>query len=516
MSYYGDIVKAGYALLRHHDQTFAVDYRMVGFACRIGGPDYGFGQGYDQNGVMRGITPNWPDATETGDTHGDLTNWGMWQISKQPVLPMGAQTRPIPGWAQVWASTTVPPPTTPGQPAPPPPIAFDALTLWGSSSAPFSGSPFTDDLTGYVLLSAAATAVETDAGLQLADSALTEGWSVNFPTLANPPTTQEKPPSAPGTVSKPPAPTVTVQPTFSAQWDPDTRFQVKTLKLPPGISGVPAKTGGIVVTGTNEYSQEDLFIPCMPNSLVVPHENGLATTGTIFSDLQADNSLDKDRFAYAQTLLRVWQIPSNVQLGPICGGPTVPGSPTHALAIQMGVARGGASSRGAFADTYYGSDGPQQVIGLASNRAYGCLDAGSPTDKHAFPPANGDGDTVTSLHIPVGAYYRLNDDLDAPIPFYEYYETPQCSGSWWETIIAFDSTSQHAHATGLKQGLWRLETKFPLYYNPPPPPPPPNSPGNATTTPPWLDQKTPSVDVKDPTTDPKDAATRCQGPYGGA
>lgn len=391
MTHYADLADQGYHLLRHHDRSFDVKYRLVSFACRIGGPDHGEGEGYDQFGILQGVRPNWGGE----ETHGDITNWLMWKpddaggthdgVNNGTAAPPNSRPRTIPGWAQAWASITL------------------------NASAPGDAN---------------------------------QGGS---------------------TTSNPKSGTVDVLPAFSQAWDADGRFAAKTLPLPPLFDNVPKGIAGVVLAGTNEYKQEELFLPCMPNVLVAPHENGDPNLGTLVYDLTGKDELDRRRRARLQTLARVWEIPRGGVTQAIFGP-----ARAHALAIQMGPARGGVNGRASFADVGDGGGPfPVEILGAASNAAGGCLNVGSVNDKHRFGK-NSDEDTLNSLHISTNAYFYRDAFADAPLAFGGLWEPAGSAGQLWETFLRYDNNSQHSHPTGAKAGLWRLETRVPVFYPPPP------------------------------------------------
>jgi hypothetical protein len=392
--HYNDLRTAGYASLRHHDPTFDVKYRLVSFACRIGGPDRGNGQGIDEFGILQGVRPNWGGE----ETHGDILNWGMWRVD--PQTPSGGTTdksggpggnaRPIPGWAQTWASISQ-----------------------SSASYPDPDPNTTQSQTSTTLGVKPARAV--NAG-----------------------TTRDT-------------------------WKADVRFETKQVPLPPLVDGIPKGVAGITCFGTEEYHQEDLFVPCLPNVLISPHHLGTPTLGTTVYDLLGDDSADTVRKAKLQTLTRVFEIgdpnaPDGV-LQALCGP-----IGKHALAHQMGQTRGGTNSRGAFSDEGDGGGPwPSQTIGLASNAAGGPLQVGSKTDKHGFSFTE-DGDCINSLHLSTNAYFYRDTTFDAPLAFADVWDPPSSSGDWWETLLRYDPHSGHGHPKGLRTGLWRWETKVPFRY----------------------------------------------------
>lgn len=472
----------------------------MSFACRIGGPDRGEGEGADEFGQLQGVRPTWGGE----ETHGDILNWGMWQLAKAPTDGKttdksaattdrtGERGRTIPGWAQVWAAKSA-----------------HASRPSSTDDRPFNIQINEDGTGGIVLyqINQGGPSVAMGDGNQANVNPVT-GEFIPLDFGDAPPGfkidsiyhTVEKVQNALRAVNAGPH-GVDVQPVLNRGWDIDQRFAVKALGLPPGVRGVPAKIGGVVVTGTEEYEQHDLFVPAMPNVLVAPHHDGHADIGSLVYDLTDKDELDKVRNAHLQTLTRVWQIGPNKTLQNLCGRYGF-----HALAIQAGPARGSVNSRAAFADVGDGTASPPaEVIGLGSWQAGGPFHPGSSSDKHSYG-GNEDGDSITSLHIPTQAYFYQDRERDAPIDFSPLpWEKPKSAGDWWLTEIRYDAESKHGHPTGQKSGLWRAETRFPMFY--PPPPPELTSPAldhdKDRQTQPFKDQ-TFTDPVDDDTTDPTD------------
>lgn len=97
----------------------------------------------------------------------------------------------------------------------------------------------------------------------------------------------------------------TVRPVFSRSWDADPRFLEKGAATPPGWPGLPKNWPGIVLVGTKEDSQEDLFLPLGGGPLVAINFAGDPTTASLVCDELPDGKIDKARRARLHSMMRV-------------------------------------------------------------------------------------------------------------------------------------------------------------------------------------------------------------------
>lgn len=238
----------GFLLLRHHDASFDPALRAVMVGARAGGTADRFGSGFDKYGQVQGA------STATGEepTHGDIQLAAMWQFDPSP--PDGSPSRGIPGWGWAWPAVVEHPFTESGLS-----ITVGGATIFSTSSAssdPFGGVP--------------------------SDMAMVTGTKGVAPV------------------------TTSVRTVYSNAWDKDLRFVRKSVALPPGLTGVPNNTPGIVIPGTKESSQDDLFMPIGASGpLIAVNAAGDFHLGTLVADLTPASEIDLAFRARLQTAWRV-------------------------------------------------------------------------------------------------------------------------------------------------------------------------------------------------------------------
>lgn len=267
-------------------------------------------------------------------------------------------------------------------------------------------------------------------------------------------------------------------PVRTAKWDVDTRFAKKKVSLHPSISRLPKEWPGIVIPGTEERRQDDLFFPAGSGPLIAPWHAGDPELGTWVHDATALNELDFDRRAHLQSAFRVYKIPKTC-------GPNLWGNPgARGIAIQMALARGNFAGRAVFADfpeTDMTVNSRAQALAAGSQWIGGCLHVGfGPGDQHT-DATNDDGDTHGPLHFNPLGKWALSPGKDAPFLFTnETFRAHDGPGILREAKLVYDPVPKHPTPCGPKDGYFRWQVRIPIYVPPPPPPERPPPPGLST------------------------------------
>lgn len=496
-----DWVSGGISILRHHKRgKLTVRDRTVGMSCRVGESTGGFSGSTDKFGR---IVPDQRDGMESAlvsspeNTIGDWCSWGLWQIDTR-----AQDNRGIPGWANAWPSKVDPQKPTAAsttQSGPVNPSLTQAALTTGSGVSGKDPSYVQQlgGLLGGAYLDQKGQSSGTFLGTGLDGLLSNFGGLATFADLGGstkgeksqsgqfkPPTAgggkvQPLPPSNPGGSHTQPA-----HPIRDALWDADVRFATKGVSIAPEVGRLPGGWPMIVTAGTEEDTQVDLGFP-VGGLLAAPWHAGEPESGTWVYDLTETNTLDKDRRAHLQSLVRVWgpiDKPDFAWVGALnldtyrgqwgAGGPGTGADfgLGNGLAIQMGLARGGMPGSAVFADECVdtGSKGDPnktqekqshpafaQRLGAGTHRVGGPFHVGFGRHDMHYIGSNADGDELNPLHFDPNALWCLDEVLDGPMKFetvpWEEPKPEDWPGELVETHLRFDQATQH----------WRWQTKVP-------------------------------------------------------
>lgn len=220
-------------------------------------------------------------------------------------------------------------------------------------------------------------------------------------------------------------------PVYDRGWNPDERFQSLTANPPPDFPKFPNGTVGIALSGTYEYSQEELFFAMDPR-LVAVNFDGDFHMGSLVCDLDGDDKIDNTRMARLQSMMRVVKKPNGDHnaiawnIGRSGKGDTRGGfvadmiRPDVSTPGRAPVATG-VSKATDMAPTPAPSGGGSLVLALASTNDGGPFDVGSGNCKHQHGQDE-DGNHIVSLHISTKAYFRRNDTEDGALRFEQYQQ----------------------------------------------------------------------------------------------
>jgi hypothetical protein len=180
-------------------------------------------------------------------------------------------------------------------------------------------------------------------------------------------------------------------PILNEGWRTDPRFVELGVSPHPELI-VPCGTVGIVLQGTKEDSQEELFFPC-DNRLVAVNWAGDPSFSSRVYDLDDENCFDADRWAHLHSMMRVMRtLPGKFPFDP----------DFNALAWQLGASGKGDPDEGW--GLVVENVGGIPVAAVASTKLAGPLSAGFVQDKHQGA-VDKDGIPYNSLHIGLNAYY---------------------------------------------------------------------------------------------------------------
>jgi hypothetical protein len=184
-------------------------------------------------------------------------------------------------------------------------------------------------------------------------------------------------------------------PIRNQKWKKDDRYQMVVASTPKFKSGKGKAFAigqkGLLVAGTEENSQEPLFIP-FDSSLVAVNYAGNATTGTVVYDLNASSEIDEDRGARLQSLMRV--VPKIKALKKF--EKSFDKLLTNVLALNLSPVTG---QRDSFAGVWYYGGAMMTTAGYG-----GPFIAGKGNDQHVYG-TTGDKETVMPLHLSTGALF---------------------------------------------------------------------------------------------------------------
>ena len=107
--------------------------------------------------------------------------------------------------------------------------------------------------------------------------------------------------------------------------------------------------------------------------------------------------------------------------------------------------------------------GGHGIAFMAYEQTFGPIRAGSMNDKHRMG-TDKDGHPMNSAHLAADAYIYKDQFLDGPWMFEGIYPRDVRNAQLkMECHIEFDTQQTHPHATGSKQGRWRVWAEVPFY-----------------------------------------------------
>lgn len=259
-------------------------------------------------------------------------------------------------------------------------------------------------------------------------------------------------------------------PILDGGYGPDSRFAMLDVPVRPDGGKYPRGTIGIVIPGTKETGQENLFFPSVGTSMLVAvNHAGDPLMGSTVGDLNDLGEIDPGRVVRIQS---AWWV--------IKGA----GSDPNSLAWQLGKSGRGDVYGGMVIDTP-GGTAPQgaKVIGCVSVNLGGFIDVGSTGDRHKLH-VDADGHTINRAHISTGALFRMNDQFDGPLAF-EPIVPPMTRCGPVPTPVHFGYDPALGAWRWWGEGILQIITPPPK--EPPPDPPPKEPPWKITKPPepPW-------------------------------
>ena len=224
---------------------------------------------------------------------------------------------------------------------------------------------------------------------------------------------------------------------------------------------LPDGSRGVMLAGTNEAAQENLFVP-MPE--LVAHHNAPGAprfSSPVFDVRPGTQELDAERSGGLHAHLRVAQLPNGSALG-------LEGD--HVPAWNLGRSGGDATGYGAWVNsgspnvtaTTGGAGGGALLGAFASHEANGPLHPGVPGDQHSLG-RSADGRAWNSGHIACNAYFFRSQPKDGPLhfedgPYRKGGENPVPT----RVHLVYDFDLQHPWVGGSRIGKWRWYTTVPI------------------------------------------------------
>lgn len=279
-----------------------------------------------------------------------------------------------------------------------------------------------------------------------------------------------------------------LDPVRKDDWTIDDRYIAEGGVLPEQ-QAIPKGQPGILLGGTEEFSQETLFVPSnIP--LIAPNKDGDDQIGTPVYDLNADDSINTTRQAPIQSSWRVIK-----KLG-LCTGD----KPHDSLSWQIG--RTGVGDHPAYGLTVEQDGGikgavkkappkpapkaapildplhprllviappkklprgpvPPYVLGFAGRFRAGPFDNSRYRIEHELGKDDC-GAPIVPTGIAVEALFRDDNGNDAPLDFEEIqYKTASAYPFLTQTHIRHDETVLHKFPCGDVPGKWRLQSSVP-------------------------------------------------------
>jgi len=250
-----------------------------------------------------------------------------------------------------------------------------------------------------------------------------------------------------------------VLPQFTTD-SPDTRFISFTLPS-GGQTRYPVGTRGLMLAGTDENSQQDIFL-ATDRRLVAPNRAGVEALGTSVHDVDSAGG-----FGVFARLQSYWY-PARPRGGK-------PKYKDNVLAWHIGPAGCGGQQDGW--GMVYGLPGAplpgqpvaktkDRILGVSAEAHGGPFDLGEMADKHQIAKTE-DGEPINSLHLPIATLFRgtgrgnaaLGNGGDAPLEFRREKYLPASRGPVPIVVeLRYDPADTHSWFGGSKPGLWRWET----------------------------------------------------------
>lgn len=471
MSFLAHLGVHGWVPAQHHDLSWAEEVRIVEYWARV---------------IDRDEYGNWIFEE---DTPGDVLCRSLWKKSR----------RKISGWAAAWPSVLAG--GRGGGENPSAPEGRAGFTFSGVRTNFSSGSSSVG-----IDVNLLTQTTQTDPGSSFGQPRADGNSEPNPAGGGDPVATGSK--NRCGVFSG----SHSALPVYDSEWTPDDRFEAKSPTLPRAdgkdvFPKMPKGTFGIMLAGTDEYEQHDLFFPIEPRLVAVNHA-GDPAMGSLVCDLNEDFGIDPDRQARLQSMMRVLKKPlgrpngigwnlGNSGCEDVQGGYVVdlykgvsPSSPTPGTdGDRPAVASGGGldvdaplgglvpsgASGGpvpAAGDVSGGADATppaSRVVGLVSVNEGGPFEVGSGKCKHR-KGEDEDGHPYVSCHWSTKALYYRNDVEDGPLRF----ETTYHDGRDYSHYVKVH--------LGWAGGDWAWWTSSPWYIPPVNLPQPRLRPTGGTTT----------------------------------
>jgi len=241
--------------------------------------------------------------------------------------------------------------------------------------------------------------------------------------------------------------------------DSDPRFVPFT--LPSGAqTRYPVGTFGLILPGTNETAQEEVFL-ATDARLVAPNRYGASALGTPVHDVDSSGG-----YGVMARLQSFWN-----PVQPRGGKPQYSG---NVLAWHLGPT--GCNKTNDGWGMVYGLPGAplpgeplakknDRLVAVSAEAHGGPLDLGSMSDKHQITDTE-DGEPVNSLHLPTTVLFRgtgrgnaaLGNGGDAPAEFRRETYVPASRGPVPLVVeLRYDPSDSHSWFGGTKPGLWRWQ-----------------------------------------------------------
>jgi len=287
-------------------------------------------------------------------------------------------------------------------------------------------------------------------------------------------------------------------------------------------SKLPRDWAGIAVAGSEELSQHLLWMPAWQNTLIADQRSkDEPTFSTKVADLTGEN-IDQKKTAGLQTIFRVSGAWDELR----CVVALELGAPPDARSFQGGYFRSSGLfgkgppapqpppqppsqlfrrrrrhnrtdepteniiTIGRIVGTGQEEPGPRNgteprapdvprlpsvaALGLLGESGGGPISTGSGIQDKHLVGVNADGEPVVEGHVQTNAFFHMDQVRDAPLEFLQAaWIDPASSGIYHFTELKHDTAIPHPRYGfqgngGTAQGLWRWETKVPVYSPSPP------------------------------------------------
>ncbi|MGB1226177.1 MAG: hypothetical protein ACPHCN_18825, partial [Mycobacterium sp.] len=269
---------------------------------------------------------------------------------------------------------------------------------------------------------------------------------------------------------------------------PDDRFSGRAQATPSWATQFPGLWTGLAGAGTEEFDQLETWHPDFLG-LVAPNAGGSGQYGTKVFDLTAGSAIDRNRWAYLQSLVSV------VPLGG--GGCGVSGD---ALALQLGHSgQDGLSGGGLYVEWFAAQPAVatktrlarpkklRKVTGVTSYReGSGPFLTGGEGDTHRLG-VDKDGHPINAIHLSTEALWKGLEG-DGPFAFRgELFEEPEPDGPFLQrTYLRWNPAHSHTFCAGNRPGRWEWETPTWFYVPDPEEKPDPQPPPKGDRFPPLV------------------------------